>query len=127
MTAQRRVWAAIMLRTLVIFLSLGSICAQPNHETKPFRYVVRTGDSTSRLSARWGLPQSLISKPGRVLKVGEIISIPLAARTRVQRGGSLSALSTQYAVSVETLAKFNRVPPPYRVRAGKVIMVPALK
>jgi spore germination protein len=86
---------------------------------------VRTGDTPSTLASRWGLPQSFIARSGHVLKVGEVITIPLAARVKIQRGDSLSSLSKKYGVPVETLAKFNRIPPPYRVRAGRTIMVPA--
>ena len=117
----------IALGALLLATSVPILGQTPSNEVKPFRYVVRSGDAASRLAKRWAIPQALIAKPDHVLKVGDVITIPLAARVKVQRGDTLSGLSQKYSVSIETLAKFNRVSPPYRVRAGRTIMVPALK
>ena len=127
MTVFWRLWTFAALCS--VFCSGGVAASEqtPASAVKPFRYIVRTGDSPSRLAHRWGIPQSLISKRDHVLKTGEVVTIPLAARVTVRRGGSLSEVSQKYGVSVEMLAKFNRLRPPYHVRAGKVIMVPALK
>jgi LysM repeat protein len=104
---------------------LRALAAAPSIE--PFRYTVHTGDSASKLAQRWGVPESLIVKPGHVLKVGEVVTIPIVARVKIARGQTLSAISHKYKISIESLAKFNRIPPPYRVRSGKVILVPALE
>lgn len=127
MAATRRVWAWVALSACVFLSEAVADDQAAQSRVKAFRYVVRTGDTPSQLAQRWGLPQPIIATPGRVLRVGEVITVPLLARTKVRRGESLSALSQKYGVSVETLAKFNRVPPPYRVKTGQVIMVPALK
>ena len=128
MVAQRRCCARMSLSvSFLFFVVCGIAWADPAPTVKPFRYIVRTGDTPSRLASRWGLPQSLVSKSGQVLKIGETLSIPLVAREKISRGGSLSVLSGKYGVSVEMLAKFNRLKAPYRVRAGRVIMVPKLK
>jgi len=94
---------------------------------KPYHYTVRTGDTASQLAQRWGLPESMITKPGQPLKIGDVITIPLIARTKVRRGGTLSELGVRYGLPVETIAKFNRIPAPYHVRAGRVLLIPATK
>ena len=99
--------------------------AEPGVE--PFHYTVRTGDTVLRLAQGWGLPESLVAKPGHVLKIGDVITIPLVARVKAGRGQTLSAISHKYRIKVESLAKFNRIEPPYHVRSGQTILVPALK
>jgi membrane-bound lytic murein transglycosylase D len=47
---------------------------------------------------------------------------PRAYRTR--RGDTLSAISTQVGVSIQTIARQNLIRPPYRIRAGKVLRLP---
>jgi LysM repeat protein len=97
---------------------------KPTETETQFRYVVRTGDTSSRLAKRWGIAESVFCKPGEKLKVGQTVTIPLAARVRVPTGSSLSALSHKYHHSVETLARFNQIPPPYTLRAGQTILIP---
>jgi LysM repeat protein len=49
----------------------------------------------------------------------------LQARTyRTRRGDTLSAIATRVGVPVKTLARHNRLRPPYRIRAGKEIQLP---
>jgi LysM repeat protein len=127
MNAFSRAALRIAFGALLLPDSIPTFGQTASNEAKPFRYVVRSGDAASRLAKRWAIPQSLIANPDHVLKVGEVITIPLRARVRIQRGDTLSGLSQKYSVPIETLAKFNRVPPPYHVRAGQSIMVPALK
>ena len=127
MNAFRRGAVRIALGASLITTSVPTLGQTVSNEVKPFRYVVRSGDAASRLARRWATPQSLIARPGHVLKVGEVITIPLLARVKIRRGDTLSSLGQKYGISIETLAKFNGVPPPYRVRRGRTIMVPALK
>src|SRR5258708_7071558 len=101
--------------------------APQSREVKPFHYTVRTGDTPSELDERLGIPASLVAAPGHTIRVGEVLTIPLAARVKIHRGDTLSALGQKYGVTVETLAKFNRVVPPYKIRSGRTILVPAVK
>jgi membrane-bound lytic murein transglycosylase D len=49
----------------------------------------------------------------------------LQARTyRTRRGDTLSAIATRVGVPVKTLARHNRLRPPYRIRAGKELQLP---
>lgn len=43
---------------------------------------------------------------------------------RTRRGDTLSAIAARAGVSVRTLARQNRLRPPYRIRAGKVLRLP---
>jgi peptidoglycan endopeptidase LytF len=43
---------------------------------------------------------------------------------RMRRGDTLSAIATQVGVPIKTLARQNRLRPPYRLRAGKEIQLP---
>ena len=123
-----RAWACLALSASLLLVSAVHADDKPSAgKIKPFHYTIKTGDTASKLAQRWGLPESLIAKPSQMLKIGDVITIPLAARERVRRGASLSVIGQKYGVTVETLAKFNHVPPPYNIKSGKVILVPALK
>jgi len=43
---------------------------------------------------------------------------------RMRRGDTLSAIATQVGVPIQTLARQNRLRPPYRIRAGKELQLP---
>jgi len=43
----------------------------------------------------------------------------------VQRGDTLSAIARRSGVSVQTLARVNRIPNPHRIYAGQTLLIPA--
>ena len=91
---------------------------------KPFRYIVKTGDTPSGLAAKWGIPASMIASEGETLHAGAVVTIPLRERRKILRGDALWDLSKHYGIPVETLAKFNSLPPPYILKRGRTLMVP---
>jgi len=127
MLLKTKLWHATLACMLLAPMGLRELRAEnviAGNAIKPFHYVVRTGDTPSGLAHRWGIPQSAFSKPAMKLKVGQTITIPLQARIRVQSGTSLSGLSQKYHRSVEALAKFNHIPPPYYLKEGQTVLIP---
>jgi LysM repeat protein len=126
----------MLLKTKLLHAALASVLLAPfglqelRAENVPaetgtaFHYIVRTGDTPSGLAKRWGVPKSAFCKPGAKLRVGQTVTIPLLARVRVQSGTSLCALSHKYHRSVETLARFNQIPPPYYLKEGQTVLIP---
>jgi LysM repeat protein len=122
----------VQIASAVVWLALSMINlvaadGSSPQAVKPFRYMVHTGDTVSGLAVKWGIPEANIGKAGSKLKVGEVIRIPLLARARIGRGQSISGLSQQYKVPIETISKFNHLPPPYHVKKGQIILVPSVK
>jgi hypothetical protein len=99
----------------------------PKLQVQPFRYVIKTGDTPSGLAGRWGLPVVMIARKGETLRVGGVLTIPLKARRTIGNRDSLWDLSRHYGVSIETLAKFNSIVPPYTLVRGHVLLVPKLR
>jgi LysM repeat protein len=120
-----RIASAVVWLTLPM-ITLVAADGPSQKAVRPFRYTVHTGDTVSGLAVKWGIPEANIGKAGSKLKVGEAITIPLLARARIRRGQSLSGLSQQYKVPIETIAKFNHLPPPYHVKKDQLILVPSV-
>jgi LysM repeat protein len=121
-----RIASAVVWLTLPM-ITLVAADGPSQKAVRPFRYTVQTGDTVSGLAVKWGIPEANLAKAGSKLRVGEVITIPLLVRARIRRGQSLSDLTQQYKVPIETIAKFNNLPPPYHVKTGQVVLVPLLK
>ena len=60
------------------------------------------------------------------MKAGDVITIPLRARVKIGRNEALWNVCKRYKVSLETVGKFNSIPPPYHVRRGQIVMIPLM-
>ena len=70
-------------------------------------------------AARWS-GQPVRVQPARVQPVR-----PQGYYYCVQRGDTLSAIARRSGVSVQTLARVNRIPNPHRIYAGQTLLIPA--
>jgi LysM repeat protein len=109
-------------------------------------YVVRSGDSLSKIAARNGTTVGALRSANRNLsdniQVGQIINIPdgatpapvesapprdNAVTITVQRGDTLGAIARKFDVTVAELMDANNITDPRRVRAGQVLVVPGFQ
>ncbi len=95
-----------------------------------FFYVVRPGDTLTRLANRWELPvKSLIAasnlKSPYAITVGQQLSIPPGVNTyRVQSGDSVYRISQLYGVPISVITLANSLKPPYVLKVGQLLTIP---
>jgi LysM repeat protein len=116
--------------TVLSMAAFGSVSTTPAQaagiRVAAFHYTVVTGDSPSSLAAKWGVPPSLVAAQGATLKAGDVITIQLRARVKIGRNEALWNVCKRYKVPLETVGKFNNVPPPYHVRRGQIVLIPLM-
>lgn len=112
------------------------------------RYQVRSGDSWWRISSRSGVPVSVLkavnNTNSNLLRVGQHVIVPasgsaetgagVAATTQdyarkratyiVQRGDTLSQISREFNVNLNTLMASNGISNPRSLRAGQRLYIP---
>ncbi len=116
--------------------------ASPPHATASRIYVVRPGDTLSRIAVQFGVTvdglvaANGITRPDRIY-AGQAIVVPEAgaparpapARTAtshlVRPGETLSQIALRYGVTVHSLAVANNLLNPSRIYAGMVLSIPA--
>lgn len=116
----------LLIFVAALFPPLHAAPPPQSRGVKPFRYVVKTGDTPSGLAAKWGVPATMIAREGQTLRAGDVVAIPLSERRRIRRGDALWDLSKHYGIPLETLAKFNNLAAPYVLRRGRILMIPEL-
>lgn len=129
------------LRILTLILALG-LLAHPlpagAQDSGPI-YIVQPGDTLSAIARRFGISQetliseNAITDPSRLFP-GQVLVLPgfqgiegeLALRT-TQLGETLTSLSRHYGVSVQDLARLNRIVRTDAVYAGQSLILPVQK
>jgi LysM repeat protein len=111
------------------------------------RYTVRSGDTVSHISARFGVPEVDIRRANHLNRYGQIyvgqhLALPIrvvraqakAARSaaaavrvtpyRVRSGDTISAIAVRTGSSVAAILKANRLSMASRIQPGQVLRVP---
>lgn len=100
----------------------------------PVTVRVRAGETLSHLARRLGTTTPALAeanglrRPYRI-RAGQRLRVPYQLAThphyRVRAGETLSTIAERVVASQTVLAKMNDLKPPYRLRAGQVLRVPA--
>ncbi|MFN0220557.1 M14 family zinc carboxypeptidase [Paenibacillus sp. KR2-11] len=98
-----------------------------------FPYVVRRGDTLSRISARYGTNLASLygANPqiseGDTLHPGQVIHIPVGSANRytVRAGDTYGSLAERFRLTVPELAASNPGVDPRRLRIGQPLVIPA--
>ncbi len=116
--------------------------SQPSTTSVGRTYVVRPGDTLSRIAVQFGVTvdglvaANGITRPDRIY-AGQVIVLPEAgasarpapARTAtshlVRPGETLSQIALRYGVTVHSLAVANNILNPSRIYAGMILSIPA--
>jgi LysM repeat protein len=100
----------------------------------PRTIQVRSGETLSHLVRRLGTTTPALAKANGLrrpyrLRAGQRLRLPYqlatSPRYQVQTGETLSTIAERVVASQAALAKMNGLKPPYRLRAGQVLRVPA--
>jgi membrane-bound lytic murein transglycosylase D len=100
----------------------------------PLTIRVRAGETLSHLARRLGTTIPALAKANGLrrpyrIRAGQHLHVPYQLATspsyRVQAGETLSTIAERVMASQTVLAKMNDLKPPYRLRAGQVLRVPA--
>ena len=124
----------------------GLAALDPGERGAPRAYVVQSGDTLSHISARTGVPVSVIRHanklPGSRLAIGQELLIPGPAETHaiadklatvplsgsihsVVQGDNLWDLARRYRTSVARIANANGINAKSRLRLGQKLKIPA--
>lgn len=104
------------------------------NQLEPLTIRVRSGETLSHLARRLDTTTPALAKANGLrrpyrIRAGQRLRVPyqLATRPRyrVRTGETLSAIAERVVASQTVLAKMNDLKPPYRLRAGQVLRVPA--
>lgn len=100
-------------------------------------YVVRRGDTLSKIARRYGTTVNAIVRLNRIenpnlIYIGQILQIPSTSNNTttsvmnytIQRGDTLSEIAFRYGTTVNTLAQLNNINNPNRIYVGNIIKVP---
>lgn len=93
-------------------------------------YQVKSGDSLTNLSAKYGVSKSELAalnnlKGNESLLIGQSIKIPKTTTTyKVKAGEGLISLAGRFGVSPKELASLNNLSPTASLRVGQTITVP---
>lgn len=120
-------------------------------EARPYagyqRYQVRSGDSWWRISNRFGVPVNVLkavnNTNSNLLRIGQHVIVPASGSSAmavasattqdhaqrratyiVQRGDTLSQISRQFGVNLNTLMASNGISNPRSLRAGQRLYIP---
>lgn len=115
--------------------SSSSSSGSSNRTTRPKVYVVKSGDSLSKISARYNVTISSLKRLNNLRKntvyVGQKIKLPRGATTpvakpryhKVKRGDTLSEIAEKYGKSIRAIMKANGMRSK-TVRLGQRIKIP---
>jgi len=107
-----------------------------DYEPAPVRSVpasgavtVQRGDTVYAISRRYDLPvREVIAanrlRPPFIIKVGDVLKLPVARRHMVGRGDTVYNISRRYGVQQSELVRLNQIAPPYTIKLGQVLTVP---
>lgn len=95
-------------------------------------YVVRAGDTLSRIGGRTGAGSYAIAhenrlKPPFVVRPGQKLKIPGGRYHLVRKGERGIAIGRAYGVDWSRIAELNHLEEPYLLRAGDRLLVPSTK
>ena len=92
---------------------------------------VQTGDTVYAISRRTSVPvRELIDAnpqltPPYFLKPGDTLNLPQARRHVVRPNDTVYSIADQYGIDVSTLTRQNNLKPPYTLRVGQSLVLPA--
>ncbi len=107
-------------------------------------YVVKKGDSLSRIAARQGVTVTALKQANNLsndmIRIDQKLRIPQSSsrpnlsssqfngfRIVVEAGDNLQKIATRYNVDVKDLMALNRIQNPNRIRIGQSILIPNLR
>lgn len=64
-------------------------------------------------------------QPPYTLRVGQILSLPVAQAHTVARGDTVYGISRRYGVAMNALVRANDIAPPYTIQVGQRLVIPA--
>jgi len=108
--------------------------SKPSTVTKSVKHKVKSGDSLSKISARYNVTIRSIKRANgltrNTLKIGQILTIPGVsasrsnpARHKVVRGDTLSEIAQKYGTSVSKIKTLNKLKS-NNVMLGQVLKIP---
>lgn len=101
-------------------------------EVKAQTYVVKPGDSLSRVAERTGASVDAIAHANDlaapfVVRPGQKLAVPAGRYHRVGKGESGIAIARAYGVDWSQVASLNHLEPPYILREGQRLLLPSVK
>jgi len=92
--------------------------------------VVASGDTVYGIARRHGVPlRALIEVnglgPPYLLKVGQILRLPVLRIHIVRKGETVYGISRRSGIDMAALVKLNRIPPPYTIKVGDRLALPS--
>jgi LysM repeat protein len=138
---------ALLVTPIPTLEAAAAIAPTPNPESKaepvPNQstvYIVRTGDTLSSISQRFGTSAQVIVRANRLtnpnyIQIGQQLVLPTGSTASpstypggikyiVQTGETLYGLAYQYGTTVRALALMNGIANPSRIYAGQRLIVP---
>ncbi len=101
-------------------------------EVEKQTYVVKSGDTLSRIVARTGAGADAIARENRLeppflVRPGQKLKIPASRYHLVQKGERGIAIARAYGVDWSRIAELNHLEEPYLLRAGERLLIPSAK
>ena len=98
-------------------------------QVKAQTYVVKSGDTLSRVVAKTGAGADAIARanklaPPYVVRPGQKLAIPAGRYHRVRRGERGIAIARAYGVDWQRIANLNHLEEPYLLRDGERLLLP---
>lgn len=101
-----------------------------NNDIKPSVYIVKKGDTLSKIASLYGLTYQYlasynnISNPNLIYP-GEQIKIPTNNEViyTVKKGDTLSGIAKKYKTTYQELARINNIPDPNKIYVGQKIVI----
>lgn len=101
-----------------------------NDDIKPSVYIVKKGDTLSKIASMYGLTYQYlasynnISNPNLIYP-GEQIKIPINNEIiyTVKKGDTLSGIAKKYGTTYQELARINNIPDPNKIYVGQKIVI----
>ncbi len=95
--------------------------------TTPFFYVVKAGDTTASIAAKFELSTTTLAtaNPGATFAVGSTVLILAGPHLyAVRQGDTLGKIATKYGTTVDFLLTGNQLPDPNAIFLGQLIFIP---
>jgi murein DD-endopeptidase MepM/ murein hydrolase activator NlpD len=95
-------------------------------------YIVRPGDTLSRIVARTGAGADAIARENKLappffVRPGQKLKIPAGRYHRVQKGERGIAIARAYGVEWTRIAELNHLDEPFTLRAGERLLIPSAR
>ncbi|WP_192987461.1 LysM peptidoglycan-binding domain-containing protein [Carnobacterium mobile] len=115
------------------FVTIGQLLSKttttPTPTASSGQYVVKTGDSLTKIAAMYGVSvQQLVTtnklSNANLIRVGQLITIPTTSYT-VKAGDTLTRIAKTHKVTTQQLVTLNHLANPNLLKIGQLIKIPA--